>query len=387
MNEIMGSVRFKDKVTIASVMAGLALVIVVVVALLSGITVDNHKHVYSYALRAGENGGFDLVGECTNDNCEDPYYTEYNIAGVTLYSAVAPTCSSAGNKVYSYTRGNINVKYTENISPIAHDYSYDIVETDGVKYILGVCRNQGCTRPELQIAGITNLELVDSVPGTCFSPRQDTYSCTLSNGEKISFVTTIDEDIPHTLNGVLANTIASENGNFLYGTEGITLSGKDIGCGEVGSGCYVCEVCKALISVGVYKVEHNYVYNNDDLTPPTFQKDGVAVISCLNDGCTDTVSVIVPMISVGTSYVVLEENATEAHANIYKYRFESLQYGFEYVYSFEAGEKLQHNYTYELRPYDGKIMALVGTCEQPDCQSPVIVDNSVENYYNKSVKP
>ena len=111
MNEIMGSVRLKDKITIASAMAGLALVIVVIVALLSGITVDNHKHVYEYTIEVVGNDSFNLVGECTVNNCEDPYYREENVQGVTLTASVAPTCSSAGSKTYTFKRGNINIRF------------------------------------------------------------------------------------------------------------------------------------------------------------------------------------------------------------------------------------------------------------------------------------
>ena len=376
MNEILGSVRLKDKITIAVSMIALALVLVLVVALLSGITVDDHEHIYSYALDLDDDGSFNLLGECTVDNCEDPYYREDNISGVTLVSAVTPTCSSAGNKVYSFTRGSISLKYTEIIDPIAHDYVYQIYESDNVSYILGTCKNKGCTRPELDISGITDLQLIESVPGTCFTPRQDTYAC-VSNGEKITFVTTVQEDKPHTLCGVPANTVADEDGRFLYGTEGITVTGDAISCGEVGAGCYVCDVCKALIPVEVYKSKHNFVYDESALTPPTIASAGRALIGCTNPECDETVKVEIPQIEIGTTYVTLQSPATEQHADIYRYKFESLIYDFTVVIDFESGEKLEHEYSYDLDFVDG-VLSLVGKCSQPECLAPETVDKDIE---------
>ena len=68
MNEILGSVKLKDKITIAVVMTALALVIVLLAALLSGLTIDNHDHKYGFALEMRDDGGFNLVGTCVVDN-------------------------------------------------------------------------------------------------------------------------------------------------------------------------------------------------------------------------------------------------------------------------------------------------------------------------------
>ena len=373
MNDILSSVKPKDKVTIVAVMTALALVIVVVVALLSGILMDNHDHKYAFSLERGEGDTFNLVGECTVDNCEDPYYRENNISGVTLFSAVTPTCSTKGNKIYSFTRGSLSVKYVEELPPIAHDYAYKIVDAGDTKYILGTCRNKNCTNPSLDISGVTDFQLIDSVEGDCFTPRQDTYSC-IANGETFIFTTTVQEDKPHTLRGVSVDTLVDENGNFPYGTPGISVTGRDIPCGETGSGSYICDICKAVETVRVIKSNHNYVYSESGLTPPTLHAAGVAVISCTNEECNESVKVNIPQIEIGTSYVTLLAAATEQHPNQYRYKFESLIYDFSYVYDFTAGEKLEHNYTYHLdrRSDDKNKFSLYGKCDQPGCLEPEI---------------
>ena len=385
MNEILGSVKLKDKITIAVVMTALALVIVLLAALLSGLTIDNHDHKYGFALEMRDDGGFNLVGTCVVDNCENPYYREDNVSGVKLTSAVAPTCCSEGNRVYTFTRGSLSVKYTETVGATAHDYVYEILERDGVSFILGTCRNINCTRPQLSISNVSDLQLIESVPGTCFTPREDTYSC-LSNGERITFKTTVQENKPHTLCGVAADTLADAGGKYLYGTEGITVTGAPILCGQIGSGCYVCDVCKSLVTVDVYKSEHNFVYDESGLTLPTLRAEGLAVIECTNPECTDTVKVKIPQIAIGTTFVTLVSEATEQQANVYKYRFESATYGFTVELEFEEGEKLQHNYTSELLPTSDAggmfgALSLFGKCDQPGCLAPEIEEKGVETTF------
>lgn len=385
MNDIMGSVKLKDKVTIGVVMTALALIIILLAALLSGLTIDNHNHRYAFSLEKGEGDSFNLVGECTVDNCENPYYRENNVSGVSLSSAISPTCCTEGKKVYTFSRGSLTVKYTETIPSIAHDYLYEYVAADGAGYILGTCRNKDCTTAQLNIPNATQPQLIESIPGTCFTPRQDTYSC-FSNGEEIIFTTTVQEDKPHTLRGVPATTFADESGKYLYGTEGITVTGSPILCGQIGSGCYVCEVCKAVVTVDVYKSMHNFVYDESGLTMPTLTTEGLAVIGCRNPECTDIVKVKIPQIAVGTTYVTLIDPATEQHANIYRYKFESSTYSFTVEMEFEAGEKLQHNYTYELLPSsdaDGAFgkLSLYGKCDQLGCEAPEIEEKDVETTF------
>ena len=376
MNDILSSVKPKDKLTIVAVMSALALVIIVVVALLSGILVDNHNHKYVFSLEMAEDGSFNLIGECTVDNCEDPYYRENNISGVVVSSAVTPTCSQNGNRIYSFTRGKISVKYVEDVPSIPHDYAYKTVETGDTMYILGTCRK--CSSP-LDISGVTSIQLIDSVPGNCFTPRKDTYSC-IANGETIIFETTVQEDKPHTLNGVAVDTLVDENGYFPYGTPGISVTGDPILCGKTGSGSYICDICKAVETVRVFKTNHNYVYNESGLTPPTLSDPGVAIIGCTNEDCHETVKVTLPQIEIGTSYVILLASATEQHPNQYRYKFESLIYDFEYVYDFEAGVKLEHNYTYNLarRSDDETKFSIYGKCEQPSCSEPEIEIKNID---------
>ena len=62
MSEILNAIRLKDKLTIAGVMAAVAVILATVVGLLTYFTADRHTHVYDYTLKLEEDGSFTLVG-------------------------------------------------------------------------------------------------------------------------------------------------------------------------------------------------------------------------------------------------------------------------------------------------------------------------------------
>jgi len=243
MSEILNSIRLKDKITIATSMAALAIILATLIGVLSYCTADRHDHIYEYTLETTD-GGFNLVGVCSVANCEDPYFRQNNISGVNLLSAVTPTCSKEGNRVYTYTHDGVTLKFTETIEPSPHTYDYEMVQNGNFTYINGKCSNDDCTDPYIFINDVTSIELIETIPGTCFSPRKETYSYVSGSGSG-TFVTLVDEDIPHTLCGVLVNTLQTENGEYIYGTEGIKLLSTDnIACEALLDGYFVCELCR-----------------------------------------------------------------------------------------------------------------------------------------------
>ena len=62
MSEILNAIKLKDKLTIAGVMAAVAVILATVVGLLTYFTADRHTHVYDYTLQMEEDGSFTLVG-------------------------------------------------------------------------------------------------------------------------------------------------------------------------------------------------------------------------------------------------------------------------------------------------------------------------------------
>lgn len=386
MSEILNSIRLKDKITIATSMVALAIVLATLIGVLSYCTADRHDHIYEYTLETTDEG-FNLVGVCTVNNCEDPYFRQNDISGVNLFSAVTPTCSKEGNRVYTYIHDGVTLKFTETIEPSPHTYDYEMVQNGNVTYINGKCSSDDCTDPYIFINDVTSIKLIETIPGTCFSPRKETYSYVSGSGSG-TFVTLVDEDIPHTLCGVLVNTLQNDNGEYIYGTEGIKLLSTDnIACEALLDGYFVCELCREVEVVKVRYPGHKFVYNEENLLLPTTEADGLAILNCRNSNCDATKNIIIPKVQPGVNAVV-KSAATELHRQVVTYTFVSEEYGFSVQRDYEVGDLLSHNYVYRLvanKDETGKIdtshIDLVGRCNQPDCQTPEIREENVETTF------
>ncbi len=371
MSEIFGAIKLKNKITIASSMLVLAVLLTTVIGVLTYVTTDRHTHIYDYTLERAEDGSFSLSGVCSVDNCESPFFSKKNLEGVRLLTAESPTCSKEGNRVYTYTHNGATVKYIEKLPMTAHSYEFDIVNKNGVTCLDGKCTAEGCENPDVFVSNVEELKLVSTIPGTCFSPREDTYSYVV-NGEEHTFVTLVEENIPHTLNGVSAESLMDADGNYPVGTAGVRLSKNEpIACGTTADGYYICEVCKQVEVVKVVRGPHEFLYDETKLTAPDVDKDGSAVLHCHNTECTETVEVVLPKVEVGTTAFVVSP-ATELHPQVLKYSFTSTEYGFSFEKEYQVGEKLSHDYKYKLEPnkeISGQF-DLVGVCSQPECQNP-----------------
>lgn len=376
MGEILNAIKLKNKITIAALMAVLAVILAVVIGILTFALADRHAHVYEYGLEMDEDGSFDLVGLCTVDNCESPYYREMDISGVKLFSAVSPTCSKAGNRVYTYSYKGTTLKYTEELPKADHLYEFEIVTRDEVTYINGRCQADGCEDPHIFVSNIEEIKKVSSVPGNCFTPRKDTYVY-IVDGKEYSFSTLVDEDVPHTLNRLPANSYEDKDGKYAIGTEGIKLlSNEKIACGGTGNGYYVCELCKQVVVVKVLRPDHKFIYSEENVTAPGVTTTGLVTLACHNTECEEKKEVILPPVEVGIYAFVVSE-ATELHPQIVRYSYESTLYGFKFEKDYEIGEPLGHNYVYALDFGEVGQIDLVGTCKQPECQTPEIREKNV----------
>lgn len=381
MSEILNAIRLKDKLTIAGVMAAVAVILATTVGLLTYFTADRHTHVYDYTLQIEEDGSFTLVGLCNVENCEKPYYKQENLEGVKVISAVIPTCVKEGNRVYTYTSGGLTVKYTE-ILPVAdHTYTYDLVpNTDnGNVHINGKCEVEGCTDPFVFIYNVKDLTLIETIEATCFSPRKEIYAY-VSNGETHTFTTLVGEPAPHTLNGMLADSFMNDDETYTYGTPGIKLLSTTIpACGETAEGYYQCELCKAVVGVYVSRPDHKFAYNESDLVLPTFESNGLATLRCTNSGCQEYTESVIPKVMVGIN-TTQKSPATELYREVITYTYNSPDYGFDVEFDIEIGELLQHAYEYSLEPNKEtpSEMDLICTCHQPDCQTPKVRVEKVE---------
>ena len=377
MSEIFSSVNLKNKITIASSLAIFAVVLVTIIGIITISSPDGHKHKFDYTLSVNEQGEFNLSGVCTVKNCESPFYSESGV-DVIIYSYEKPTCSKEGTKVYSCTRDGVTVKLSVQVAKVAHSSEYERVDGNNGISISGTCQNDGCTNPEIQIDNIEKFELVSVVAATCSTPRKEIYAYTIK-GETLTLETQVEEYVPHTLNGVSADSLADSEGKFTLDIAGISLAGGEkTACGATVGGKYVCEKCKQNIAVKVVLPGHSFVYSKDMVTPPTLEKDGKAVLCCENSVCTETLVEVLPMVEVGVNTVSISP-ATELYREKVTYKYESSQYGFTYEKVYEIGTVLAHNYQYTLVPDSeetGK-WNLEGVCNQVDCQQNQIFVHNV----------
>ena len=385
MSEIFSSIRLKDKLTIAGAMAAVAVVLATLVGILTFCTADRHTHIYDYALQKNADGGFSVAGICTVENCEDPYYSEKNVQGVNVLSAVSPTCVKEGNIVYTYNCNGVTLKLTETLPITAHMYEYEKTDNGGKVLISGMCKVDGCSNPYIFISDARDLTLISVEEGTCFSPRKETYAF-ISEGVEKTFTTLVDENISHTLLSVKANGFESADGTYPYGLEGVKILGNAIPCGGLGQGYYVCEVCHQAVGINIRRPGHEFVANEESLVAPTLDADGRVSLACVNEGCTTVEELTLPKVVKGVN-ATTKSDATELHREVITYTMPSNKYGFTFEKDYEIGELLEHDYKYTLEPdkaYPSRYN-LIGTCSQPECQqSSVIVLNVETEFVNTS---
>ena len=326
MGDILSIIKPKDKVTIISLMLVLAALLATAIGVVTQATVDPHQHSYVYHIERGEDGLFDYVGVCSDENCENPRYVQNINSGVYETVITPASCSAEGEKEFSFTYGGKTYTLVEKIPVISHSYVGDINVGEGMTSVSADCTNEGCTAPEINVSLPTELQPTIE-EATCSSPRYERYTFT-HNGETVTVSSVTEVEIPHTLNGVPVTEFELSKGVYKYGTEGmVIISNANIFCGEQTIGCYICEKCKKTVDVLIGKPDHNYVYVESDTVFPDATKNGVAFVKCTNDECTDVVSVTLPKVVEGENAVVVEANHLEKYKKL-AYSYVDEKYGF-----------------------------------------------------------
>ena len=377
MSELFNSIKLKEKITIITPMVTLAVILATLIGVLSFYTADRHAHVYDYTLE--KNGdSFTLRGVCNVPNCENPFLKEENLSGVKLLSAVSPTCSSKGEKKYSYTHNGVTVNFVEEVDALPHIYEYELTSNGGVTSIEGDCTLSGCTE-HVSDNNISDFKVVSEIKGDCFIAAQVTYSYVV-NGVTKTIVTVSDERDPHTLAGVSADTLENNDGTYNAGISGVMVyASYPYACGTVVKGSYVCEKCKQIIEIDVRYPEHSFVYSASNVVNPDLDKDGCASLYCENTLCSDVLEITIPKVQPGKNTTTIVA-PTEKVSEVVRYSFVNNQYGIKIELDFTIGTPLSHNYVYHIEPdpnNSGKI-DLVGICSQADCETPVIREENVD---------
>ena len=465
MNEILSLIKPKERIIIAAALAAFAVILTTVICVVSFSTAEDHVHRYEYHTEVAADGEIDLIAFCIDAECKDPHFVKNVTEEVTERIVTEPTCCAEGTVEYSYYNDADKKTYTctDDIVRLPHTYVGDkTVNDDGSVSINALCTNDGCTSPELTITSADELKLDSVVDATCYTPKSEHYSFS-QNGVSGNVTIYADEDVDHKLGGVFITEYELSDGVYKYGTEGMHLSNDVLlNCGESGKGYFVCEVCDETVSVTLGKADHSYVYIESETVRPTTEKDGSAVVKCINgDGCTESKTIVLPAAAEGVNSTVVSidhlaqtktlkysfvsdehsfsvefeydvewvehvyafvladstapsltdlgkavikctidgcseshkvdlpaitlsgdgknseviSSATETKLETVKYIYKIAEYGVTVEMTLEVGEYLTHNYVYAIELVDDAYV-LVGRCDQPDCQTPVVYDEA-----------
>ena len=349
MNNLLGVVRSKDKVFIAILMITFASILALSIGAVTQATIDPHIHTYTNHIEHIGEGKFTFVSVCSDENCPNPVNVQNILSGITEDSDVyvAPTCCEDGMKRYSFTYEGVTYTLDEKIDKISHKYEGTAVVNDGKVSAVASCSNDGCTKGDIVIETMPEIEPVSVVEATCHSPRRETYTFDY-DGESVTIVSTTEEDVAHTLNGVYVTEFQNADGTYKYGTDGLVVVGTPVLlCGQKTSGYYTCEECNKAIVAIISKGDHNYVYNDKETVRPDGNNNGIAYVRCTNDECTDVITITLPKVVEGNEGVTLVEANHLGKYRRLAYYFENSEYGI--VVEFEIDIVWDtHEYVYVL---------------------------------------
>lgn len=379
MRELLSTLKLKEKLTIALSMAGLALMLILFLVTFSHCSASNHEHEYDYHLELVD-GKFNLVGYCDVIDCPAPDYVEQNISGVSLVSAVRPTCVGEGKRVYTYQRGDLKLDYVEILPVTSHRYNCDKIRIQSGRVTLE-CVQPGCTNPTLTLERVSNFHVDQYVEGDCFSPPRAVFTYT-ADGRTSNFIAYTHNERPHMINGTFTDKLVDSKGQFAYGQQGITLvnASASHSCGSVLDGYYTCEKCAQIVNVKVKKPDHHLVYSASDvISNPTVHEAGALTARCSNAGCSYSERVKLPAIMIGFNSEIIRE-ATEQAPMLVKYTY-NYRYGLTVKLNISVGDPIIHNYIFELKlvPTGNGYgqYNLVGNCEDENCPHPEVVIENV----------
>ncbi len=235
----------------------------------------------------------------------------------TMVSPASEQAAAIYRYLFENSEYGINIKIDFNVGePLSHDYKYDIVLNvlTGKFDFVGKCNQLGCEQPEIREESI-EVEMEDH-SATC------------------------------TTDGILI---------IRYFKDGVEY--------------------KKTMPNGT-KMGHNYV--ESDKIDPTFARDGSVNLVCSNEGCGESIPLILPQMDFRENIEIIAD-VTELSAAIAKYTYVNEEYNYTLIIEFTIGSPLKHEYTYTIQPneetggYD-----LVGVCNQPECQAPTVREENID---------
>ncbi len=315
-------------------------------------------------------------GYYTCEECGEPIYVDTYRNHVydpdTFEVTLEPTCTAKGEQKGYCTVCDAEI--TEEIPALGHDENWEFVANeDGTSFTLTITCNR-CNTQISQDTNITDVEEEVTKEPSCSEEGEIVYTYT-TDGKTVSVAVSIPK-IAHTLNGELATEWENADHRYDADMEGIKeFADNKATCTTPGKGYYICEECGELVYVETYR-KHVYdtftdTYTNDDpctqegtrtytcsvcekqyteklpakghvyvedsRTLPTNEKTGTVVISCEREGCSEKITITLPILT-DNSYKkqVIVEAACNKEGLI------------RYTYEYKVGEKVEYTVTFDI---------------------------------------
>ena len=134
-----------------------------------------------------------------------------------------------------------------------HLYQYRMERVDGKFNVIGKCFGEegDCRKPEIVMS---NVEVeTETTPSTCTVQGTVVYTYVCEDGTKLTEMDYLDLT-EHTLNGVVASTLANADGSYNKDIPGVALAANtNYVCEGTAKGYYNCEICAELVSIDIFK--------------------------------------------------------------------------------------------------------------------------------------
>ena len=338
-------------------------------------------HTYIGRVDFADNGTASVNGICTNPGCTNTGFSVSGVTEVELVETTPATCNSSRIDKYVIKHNGQTIDFTTiteesiehklngtNVSEFLLDegiykfgtegmtpiYSTDIGcgQITSARYTCDECKQEFTVKvgkPEHVLV----YDAAANILPTLEADGRAVVNCTNEGCDHSIYVT-----LPQAVEGV--NTVeVGNNHNLEERYLKYTFSSEEHGI-------------NIELDFTLDWINHSFTLDDNRTVYPTFGSAGVAYVSCTFDGCDKEVVIDLPVIVIDTNATVVSP-ATEKTPQRFKYSYTNDEYNFTIEFENFMGDKLSHNYVYELVASEDDFNPIfVGKCGQLECDDPIV---------------
>lgn len=192
-----------------------------------------------------------------------------------------------------------------------HQYEYVLDRKNGKFNVIGTCHGQegDCREREIVLADVKLAETVTK-QASCFEEGEILHTYTIE-GQDLTYTTVIPKT-EHRINGAYVSTLANNDGSFNYDVNGIKVGATtEYKCDGIVDGYYICEDCKDIVSIKVYKP---HIAIEITVTPVTCITAGTRKEICKD--CSVDMSALISVPAAGHKNTYALQNIADTNATL-----------------------------------------------------------------------